>query len=161
MKIYKYFLELKEKIPNWKKDIYLSNVKGTGIEGIAHKASSRFELILREALIKYIDICALKNKYYEKYPNDIIDKLTLGDVIHKIKFLGSSFKTSYNYCKITQGKIIPYDKLFKINDLRKLLEHYPEENEPELIKNTIRLLDHIYNILGHPFFNVLQAKSKC
>jgi len=49
----KYFIELKDKIRKWKNDISSFKVKGTGIEGIAHKASSRFELIMREALEHY------------------------------------------------------------------------------------------------------------
>ena len=60
----KYFIKLTEKIPKWKNDISSFKVKGTAIEGIAHKASSWFELILRKVLIQYIDICDLKNVYY-------------------------------------------------------------------------------------------------
>jgi len=42
-----------------------------------------------EALIKYFDICDLKNVYYGEYTNYIINQPTLGDVIYKINFLRS------------------------------------------------------------------------
>lgn len=154
MKTNAYLTELRKKIPIWIRDISSGDIKGTGIEGIAHKASSRFELSLRTALIQYIDICSLNNKYYAKFPNDIIDKLTLGEVIYRVNFLSDFFKTNYNYCKIAQGRLLPKDILREINDLRKLLEHYPEENEPALIKNTINLLNQIYKIINQPFFNI-------
>jgi len=79
----------------------------------------------------------------------------LGDLIYRIKFLCFLLRSSFKYCKIADGKITLKDRLFDINNLRKLLEHYSEENEPDLIKNTLRLLGYIAEIMGHPFFNIL------
>jgi len=156
MEAIKYLLELIHKIPNWEKDISSGNIKGTGIEGIAHKASSRIEFILREALHQYIDICNLQTKYFGMFPNDNLDKLTLGNVIHRIHDLRNLLKNCPNYYNITKGKLLSKAKLMKINELRILLEHNPDENEAELISNTKQLLDYINEILNHPFFNILR-----
>lgn len=161
-------------ISRWRADLEDPRSRGTLLIGIAGKAATSFEELLRGLLFAYCKACSisLERTLSEEFASLNPAKLTLGQIITVLVELNGRFTECLRSMGsfglllaerplMTTGEI---DRLREIRDLRNSLTHrlnpYVLEAETEAKKATQRLLILVEQALGDQVFRVGTAVSK-
>lgn len=158
--------KLVNSLSKWNKQLAAGGLGDTHMGGIAGKAATQFEQLLRDVLAAYLVQCGLDyaSSLKPKLRKDVL-RLTLGELIQCLRMLNEEL----TQCLRSQGPlfkpfllmrrlVIPkeFDVLDKINEMKQKLSHRREEFDEDPVNNTSELLSWTSQALALPLFQMAE-----